>query len=56
MLFKKAAEKAISEGADVIVPGEGPMNVFLATHGISRIGDVPVIDSFACWNQNVRVT
>ena len=23
------------------------MNVFLATHGVSRIGDVPVIDSFA---------
>ncbi|MGE7121552.1 aspartate/glutamate racemase family protein [Peribacillus sp. NPDC046944] len=45
--FKKAAEKAIAEGADIIVPGEGPMNVFLATHGISRIGDVPVIDSFA---------
>ncbi|WP_138416344.1 aspartate/glutamate racemase family protein [Aquibacillus sediminis] len=44
--FKKAAETAISEGADVIVPGEGPMNVFLATHGISRIGDVPVVDSF----------
>ncbi|WP_223588386.1 aspartate/glutamate racemase family protein [Neobacillus bataviensis] len=45
--FKTAAETAISQGADVIVPGEGPMNVFLATHGISRIGDVPVIDSFA---------
>lgn len=45
--FKKAAEVAISEGADVIVPGEGPMNVFLAAHGISRIGDVPVVDSFA---------
>jgi len=45
--FRKAAEMAISEGADVIVPGEGPMNVFLATHGISRIGDVPVMDSFA---------
>jgi allantoin racemase len=44
--FQKAAESAISQGADVIVPGEGPMNVFLATHGISRIGDVPVIDSF----------
>ncbi|MCM3767799.1 aspartate/glutamate racemase family protein [Neobacillus niacini] len=44
--FKKAAEKAISQGADVIVPGEGPMNVFLATHGISRIGDVPIVDSF----------
>jgi Asp/Glu/hydantoin racemase len=44
--FIKAAESAISEGADVIVPGEGPMNVFLATHGISRIGDVPIVDSF----------
>lgn len=45
--FKKAARTAIQEGADVIVPGEGPMNIFLATHGISRIDDVPVIDSFA---------
>ena len=45
--FKKAAELAISQGADVIVPGEGPMNVFLAAQGISRIGDVPVVDSFA---------
>ena len=45
--FEKAAQKAISEGADVIVPGEGPMNVFLATHGVSRIGDVPIVDSFA---------
>jgi len=44
--FIKAAESAISQGADVIVPGEGPMNVFLATHGISRIGDVPIVDSF----------
>jgi len=45
--FKKAAEAAIADGADIIVPGEGPMNVFLAAHGVSRIGDVPVIDSFA---------
>ncbi|MFC3041812.1 aspartate/glutamate racemase family protein [Virgibacillus xinjiangensis] len=45
--FQASAEQAIAEGADVIVPGEGPMNVFLATHGISRIGDVPVVDSFA---------
>jgi allantoin racemase len=44
--FIKAAEEAISQGADVIVPGEGPMNVFLATNGISRIGDVPIVDSF----------
>lgn len=45
--FRKAAEKAIAEGADVIIPGEGPLNVFLANHSISRIGDVPVVDSFA---------
>ncbi|MCQ6279080.1 aspartate/glutamate racemase family protein [Bacillus sp. EB600] len=44
--FQKVAESAIEQGADVIVPGEGPMNVFLATNGISRIGDVPIIDSF----------
>lgn len=45
--FIESAEKAITQGADVIVPGEGPMNVFLATHGISRVGDVPIVDSFA---------
>ena len=45
--FTKAANRAIELGADVIVPGEGPMNVFLATHGVSRIGDVPIVDSFA---------
>ncbi len=45
--FKEAARDAIEEGADVIVPGEGPMNIFLARHGVSRIDDVPVVDSFA---------
>lgn len=45
--FIASAEEAIALGADVIVPGEGPLNVFLAAHGISRIGDVPVVDSFA---------
>lgn len=44
--FVVSAKQAIDQGADVIIPGEGPMNVFLATHGISRIGDVPIIDSF----------
>lgn len=43
--FTRAARRAISEGADVIVPGEGPLNVFLADQGITRIDDVPVIDS-----------
>lgn len=45
--FIESAQKAIEQGADVIIPGEGPMNVFLATNGISRIGDVPIVDSFA---------
>ncbi|MCM3388937.1 aspartate/glutamate racemase family protein [Ureibacillus chungkukjangi] len=45
--FIETAEEAIKQGADVIIPGEGPMNVFLATHGVTRVGDVPIVDSFA---------
>lgn len=44
--FEKAARQAIGEGADVIIPGEGPMNIFLATFGVHRIDDVPIVDSF----------
>ncbi|MGN7247447.1 aspartate/glutamate racemase family protein [Janibacter anophelis] len=43
--FTEAARAAIADGADVIVPGEGPLNVFLADQGIGRIDDVPVLDS-----------
>ena len=43
--FRAAARAAISAGATVIVPGEGPLNVFLADHGITRVDDVPVVDS-----------
>lgn len=43
--FTEAARQAIADGADVIVPGEGPLNVFLADQGISRVDDVPVLDS-----------
>jgi len=43
--FTVAARKVIEQGAKVIVPGEAPLNVFLADQGISRIDDVPVIDS-----------
>lgn len=45
--FRAAAREAIAQGADVLVPGEGPLNVFLADQGISRVDDVPVIDSLA---------
>ncbi|MFC4055911.1 aspartate/glutamate racemase family protein [Actinomadura syzygii] len=43
--FAWAARKAIEAGANVIVPGEGPLNVFLADQGVSRVDDVPVLDS-----------
>jgi allantoin racemase len=45
--FTVAARDAITQGAQVLVPGEGPLNVFLADQGISRVDDVPVIDSLA---------
>jgi hypothetical protein len=35
-------------GADVVIPGEVPMNLLLATNGISRVDGVPLIDSLAC--------
>ena len=43
--FEAAARRAIDAGANVIVPGEGPLNVFLADQGVTRVDDVPVIDS-----------
>jgi len=43
--FQAAAHEAIDAGATVIVPGEGPLNVFLADHRVSRVDDVPVVDS-----------
>lgn len=44
-----AARRLIDDGADVIIPGPGPMNLLVARHGLTRIDDVPVIDSLrAC--------
>jgi len=37
----------IAKGADVIVPGEMPLNILLASNGISRVDDVPIIDGLA---------
>jgi Asp/Glu/hydantoin racemase len=42
--FREAARQMIAAGADVIIPGEIPMNVLLATEGVHRVDDVPVID------------
>lgn len=43
--FVAAARRAIEQGATVIVPGEGPLNVLLADQGVTRVDEVPVIDS-----------
>ncbi|MGD7733329.1 aspartate/glutamate racemase family protein [Propionibacteriaceae bacterium G57] len=43
--FTDAARRAIAAGATVIVPGEGPLNVFLADRGIVEVDGVPVVDS-----------
>jgi len=45
--FRKAARELISAGADVIIPGEIPLNVLLATEGVQRVDDVPLVDSLA---------
>ena len=47
-MILEAARKMIREdGADVIIAGEVPMNMLLACNGISRVDDVPIMDSFA---------
>jgi allantoin racemase len=40
-----AARRIIDLGAEVIIPGPGPMNLLVARHGLTRIDDVPVVDS-----------
>ena len=45
--FLAAARRMIATGAEVIIPGEIPLNVLLASEGIRRVDDVPLIDSLA---------
>jgi allantoin racemase len=45
--FRIAARRLIDHGADVIIPGEIPLNLLLASEGIDRIDDVPLLDSLA---------
>ena len=45
--FEAAARSLIREGADVIIPGEAPLNVLLARNGVNRVDDCPVLDSIA---------
>ncbi len=43
--FEEAARGMIREGADVLIPGEAPLCVLLASQGISRVDDVPILDA-----------
>ena len=47
--FRAAARGLIADGADVLIPGEAPLNVILARSGVSEVDGVPVIDSLAAW-------
>jgi allantoin racemase len=47
--FQDAARRVIREtGADVIVPGEVPLNLLMAMNGVNRVDDVPVLDGLSC--------
>jgi len=43
--FKESARAMIADGADVIIPGEIPLNLLLATEGVREIDGVPLLDS-----------
>lgn len=47
--FQVSARALIADGAEVIIPGEAPLNVLLATHGINQVDGVPVLDSLGAW-------
>lgn len=47
--FRDSARKLIAQGAEVIIPGEAPLNVLLALNAISEVDGVPVVDSLAAW-------
>jgi len=43
--FRTAARRMIAAGADVIIPGEIPLSLLLASEGVHRVDEVPLIDS-----------
>ena len=45
--FNLAAQRAISQGADVIIPAEGVLSTVITANHLKSIGGAPVIDVFA---------
>ncbi len=53
--FYEAARRQIAMGASVIIPGEAPLCVLLAKHGVSNVDGVPVLDSLSCWIKHAEM-
>ncbi len=53
--FRTAARTQIAQGAHVIIPGEAPLCVLLAKHGVSSVDGVPVLDSLSCWIKHAEM-
>jgi len=53
--FKIAARQLIARGAEVIIPGEAPLNVLLARNSVTEVDGVPVLDSLAAWVKHAEM-
>lgn len=53
--FETAARREIARGADVLIPGEAPLCVLLARHGVASVDGVPVLDSLSCWVKHAEM-
>ena len=45
--FKEDARALIRQGADAIICGGMPLDILMATEGVNRVDDVPIIDGLA---------
>jgi allantoin racemase len=54
--FRDAARQLIAKGADVIIPGEAPLNVLLARAGVSQIDDCAIVDSLGAWIKDAEAS
>ena len=53
--FRESARAQIARGAEVIIPGEAPLCVLLASQGVSAVDGVPVLDSLSCWVKHAEM-
>lgn len=53
--FRAAARAQIARGAEVLIPGEAPLCVLLASQGVSEVDGVPVLDSLSCWIKHAEM-